>query len=105
MIDGLVPASNHISVECNRISAAVTVPEQRTLLLTIPYSSGWRACVDGTETEVMLADEAFISIHLDKGEHEVVFRYFTPGLKPGLIISGVSLMVYLFLKKKQFVKP
>ena len=76
---------------CNRLAGNVRAEEPQVLLLTIPYSDGWSAQVDGKPAKIMRADTAFMAIDLPAGEHRVELRYATPGLMQGALVSAAGL--------------
>ena len=45
------------------------------LRLADPYDAGWRATIDGQDTEVFAADHYLRAVYVGPGEHEVVFTY------------------------------
>ena len=61
-----------------------------TLLVQLPYSHGFRAFVDGKETEIVLADGGFMALNVDGGSHDIEFKYRTPAYGAGVITSIVS---------------
>ncbi|MBR4461136.1 MAG: YfhO family protein [Erysipelotrichaceae bacterium] len=79
----------------DEISCRITADEERYMLLSVPYAEGWKAYVDGKETEVLRANECYMAIRLDKGTHEVKLTYETPYLKLGALISAVSLVAVI----------
>lgn len=64
------------------------------LVTSIPYTSGWKAQVNGEEVETVKANIGFIGIPLPAGEVEVQLTYRTPLLTAGM---GVSVMGILLL--------
>ena len=60
--------------------------------------------VDGKKVDTFLVNRGFVGIHLTTGNHEVMFKYETPYLKIGMLISGLTLcgirLVY-FRKRKR----
>ncbi|HZK66255.1 MAG TPA: YfhO family protein, partial [Chloroflexota bacterium] len=60
------------------------------LVLRDSYYPGWRAQVDGVETQVHRADLAFRAVALPQGTHSVRFFYDPASLKVGLIVSVLS---------------
>lgn len=72
------------------ITGEVSIPDTRYLYISIPYSSGWRAWVNGVRTPVLRANVGFMAVELPPGNHFVELRYRTPGLLSGFIMSGVS---------------
>ena len=90
----------------NEITGEISVKENKILLLTIPYSDGWTAYVDGKRTDLLRANTMFSAIELSKGRHTVRLNYDTPGLKHGILMSfiGVILFAALILFGKLFSK-
>ncbi len=68
-------------------------PDGGNLRLSEQYSEGWRAFVDSVETPIQRCHEAFQCIALTKGEHSVEFRYRSPWLLTGSIVSLGSLLL------------
>ena len=86
------------------ILADVTVPEERTVLFTsIPYDEGWTVYVDGVDTPTRaVVNGAFLSLEMEPGEHELEFRYEAPGAKTGMLVSGISIGIYVMLIGAQY---
>ncbi len=61
----------------------------------IPYDTGWEATVNGKKVDVEKVDHGLIAVKVEEGNNEVIFRYQTPGLKIGLIVSGLAILFYL----------
>ena len=74
-------------IKDNTMSGDVTAKNSQYLFTSVPYSTGWKCYVDGKETDISLADTAFMSVKLSEGKHHVVFKYCTPGLKAGALVS------------------
>ena len=74
------------------------------LFISIPYSSGWSAEVDGEKKEVLRANIGFLAIPLKEGVHTFSMKYTTPGLKLGIFASVFGLCgcicYYLLVKRK-----
>ncbi len=91
-------------VKGDRVSFAISAPQDGYVLLQIPYSSGWKAYCDGAECGVMPADIMYTGLKVSQGEHRIELRYKTPGLLAGAVISLVSLVMLIltavFLKKQ-----
>lgn len=89
----------------NQIECDVAASKDETLLITTPWSSGWSATVDGTPTEVQVADVAFMAIHVPEGEHKVTLRYRTPGLLAGAVITACGAAETVYLAKRKRTQP
>jgi len=57
------------------------------VLSEVYYSPGWKAFVDGEETDIYRANYAFRSVYLEAGEHSVVMRYDSSALRTGAMIT------------------
>ncbi len=79
----------------NTVTGTISLDKAKYLLLTIPYTKGWTAYVDGVEQPILQANTTYMALFLQPGEHEILLRYATPGLKAGLAISLVSLAALL----------
>lgn len=76
--------------------------EGTTLFTSIPYDEGWSIYVDGKKAEKIKLLDAFIGLKLEKGQHEIEFKYVSSGIIEGAVISAVSLALLLlicFVKK------
>ncbi len=71
----------------NEVRGEINVPGNRYLQLSVPYSNGWSAYIDGKETETYVANVMFLGIDIPAGKHTVEIRYRTPGLTAGVILS------------------
>jgi uncharacterized membrane protein YfhO len=73
------------------------------LFLADQYYPGWKAFVDGKETEIYATDYTFRSIYLSKGDHKVRFLYDPMSYKIGECISLIALLaiIGLYIKKKR----
>jgi hypothetical protein len=67
------------------------------LLLTDTYYDGWRASVDGEETEILRANAAFRAIAVPAGKHQVRFHFRHPAFLPGCCLSCVSWAAFVLL--------
>jgi len=66
-------------------------------LITNYYYPGWKAFVDGQKAEIYNADYLFQAVRLNRGRHNVTLKYEPDSLRKGIIITLISLAVYLLL--------
>ena len=63
--------------------------------------------MDGKKAEILRTNTMYSGIVLNKGKHVVELRYFTPGLKAGLLctLMGVVFLavIIIYHKKKKSV--
>lgn len=81
----------------NLVTGTIHLEESKYLVLSIPYSSGWTAYVDGKETGILKANYAFMALDLDAGDHEIKLYYHTPGIKAGFCISLTGLLCVIII--------
>ncbi|MBQ6568808.1 MAG: YfhO family protein, partial [Clostridia bacterium] len=89
-------------VEDGYIKGTVNTGKDGLLVLSVPYDEGWTVYVDGKKSYISPLGSALISVAMPAGKHTVEFKFMTVGLKPGAIISIVSLIVLalICLRKK-----
>jgi hypothetical protein len=61
------------------------------LVLSDTYYPGWKVFVDGREDRIYEADYLFRAVFLERGKHDVEFRYSPPSFGIGLAVSLVAL--------------
>lgn len=79
----------------DKITGRIQVEETGRLIFSIAQEDGWTLYVDGEETEPEAFGGAFISVHLEPGEHDIELRYKTPGFALGAGISGTCVAIFL----------
>lgn len=90
-------ALKDVEMNTDIITGRISLDTPKLLCMSIPYAKGWRAYVDGKETEVLRANVQYMAIALDAGEHRVRLVYDTPLLKVGIFISVVSALFFVIL--------
>ena len=86
-----------------RVSGKITLEKNKILCLTIPYSKGWTAYVDGNQAKIYQANSMYIGLPLEAGTHEIELVYKTPGSQAGTGITeiGVALCIMLFVARRK----
>lgn len=93
----------------NRIDVDIEVNKPSMLVLTEVWYPGWEAKIDGRLTKVYRVNYCQRGVWLEKGRHEVRFRFWPLAWRWGASISlgTVVLLLLLFIVtviKKQFLK-
>ena len=78
-------------------SGTMDVLEDSTVLTTIPYSTGWKVWVDGQEVETYKILDSLLGFTISKGTHQIEYRYTTPFLLEGSLVSLASLLLLIFI--------
>ena len=79
-----------IQYEGNHFRGVYHAKKDQILCVTIPYSKGWKATVNGKRAKIYKANGMFMGIIMKKGTQSVKLDYETPGLKIGAYISLVA---------------
>ena len=85
------------SWEDTKLAGTVNAAERGVLFTSIPYETGWTVKIDGEVAETEKIFEAFLSVDIPAGEHEITFEYFPAGLKSGIIITLASIAILAML--------
>jgi len=75
----------------NNVTIRASLNGPGILVLADSFYPGWKAYVDGKETEILPADFLFRAVPLSRGEHMVIFRYQPRSFAIGLSLSLVTL--------------
>lgn len=95
-------AMRDVRVGADIVQGTVSTQSGGVLQLSIPYSVGWQAYVDGDPAETFASGVMYTGIAVSPGEHAVELRYRTPYLREGVLISLAALAAATILA---FRKP
>ncbi len=79
------------------VNGHITLTESATLYTTIAYEEGWSVTVDGKPAKITPVKEAYISVPLEAGTHDVRFRFRVPYLTAGIVLTLLSGAVMLLI--------
>jgi hypothetical protein len=79
------------------IDIVADVPAAGFIFLNDILMPGWRASVDGEDTEIYRADYLFMAIPIPAGKHSIELRYRPAGFRVGVWISSLSVAVMALL--------
>ena len=83
-----------VKLVTNGLEGKISVSEPKVLLIALPYSKGFKAYVDGKETELKEADTMYMALELAPGEHEIRLTYCTPYLPAGFSLTCIGILCY-----------
>ena len=104
-VNGLIHPDVGVRQLDNSIYTTIETDKDGYLLMTLPYSQGWTAYVDGKEENILQADEAFMGIKVNAGVHDILLVYKTPYLYSGLILGFILILfgiLTVIVRKKVF---
>lgn len=91
---------NHLEDLCiqnGNIFGNISLTNNKCLFLSIPYSPGWKAQIDGESVKIYRSNIGFMAIPLEAGEHSVELKYMTPGMKQGIIFAVAGFIIFITL--------
>lgn len=81
------------SYKSNTVDILANSKNRQFLFLSDSYYPGWKAYVDGEETEIIRANYLFRAILIEPGKHKVRFDYDPLSFKLGMAISVATILV------------
>ena len=78
-----------------KVKGTISCNRDGLLYTSIPDNGNWTVTVDGDPAEIKQVGECMIGVEVTKGEHTVVYRYRNQSFVIGLIVSFVSLLLFV----------
>lgn len=88
-------ASTSFRYDSKGFESEITLDNDELVFFSVPYNSGWSAEVNGKPVDVEKVSYGFMAVKADKGNNTIVFRYRTPALTAGIIISISGIMIFI----------
>lgn len=85
----------NIVIEDNKISGTLELKESKLLCISVPFSNGWKAYVDGEEVKTKRVNGVYLGMETAPGGHQIVLQYVTPGLYIGVVISILGVLCFI----------
>ena len=88
----------------------INAVEDGLFYTSISYATGWKAYVDGVETEITPVGNALLAFKVSQGEHHIELRYTPEGFVTGVICSTFALLIFIAMcivipkRRKLFAK-
>ena len=76
----------------NGLEANINSKNETLAIFAIPFDEGWTITLNNKIVDFEEVNNGFIGIKLNKGQNKIKFKYFTPGLKVGIVVSLISLV-------------
>ncbi|MGN9094682.1 YfhO family protein [Lachnospiraceae bacterium HCP1S3_A10] len=67
--------------------------QEGLMLLSVPYSSGYKAYTDSIRSDILTVDGGLMAICIPSGSKSITFNYKEPGLTAGLCISMAGILI------------
>lgn len=79
--------------QSGRLSLQVSVDHPTALSILDPFAAGWRATVNGAARPILRTADGHREIRLDAGGNDVVMSYEPPGLRLGLGVTSIAVLL------------
>lgn len=83
-----------IELSADQVRCEISLDRPLALCLSIPWSEGWTASVDGKPATLTRANVKSMALFLEPGTHEIVLRYERPLGRAGLYLSLAAWAVF-----------
>lgn len=85
------------TVKDSYIAGDITAQEDGLFYTSISYTKGWKAYVDGVETEITPVGDAMLAFPMNQGDHHIELKYIPEGFIPGVICTLLALIIFIAL--------
>ena len=86
------------------IQGTVSITDDSTWMMTsIPYEKGWTVRVDGQVVKTIKVWDSLLAFAVTPGEHTVEITYIPEGFMAGLLISILSICIYVLAIYKKWI--
>lgn len=79
----------------NHVTVKTSQEGNGFLVLNDAYFPGWTVKVDGQERPILQANYFYRAVQLGPGLHTLEFDFLPEGMKAGLVVSGISLLLII----------
>lgn len=86
-----------VTLEKDTIKANIESEKEEYLTFQIPFDSGWRATINGKNTEIVKMNGAFLGVKLQKGNNEIKLTYIPRYFKVSALLSLINLILLLLI--------
>lgn len=106
-LDSLVMSRRAVTCDCftghvRGFDAHISLDSAAVVFFSVVADDGFTAFIDGAPTKIYETNLGFSSVIVPAGSHDISFRYFPPGLIPGLIVSALGLLIAVIM---YFIRP
>ena len=86
-----------VTLEKDTVKANIQSEKETYLTFQIPFDSGWRATINGKNTEIVKMNGAFLGVKLQKGNNEIKLTYIPRYFKISALLSLINLILLIIV--------
>ncbi|MCQ2973764.1 MAG: YfhO family protein [Bacteroidales bacterium] len=91
----------------DNICGTINVSRDKFLVLTIPYDKGWKAILDGNETQLKCCNFGLSGLEIPQGNHKLELSFSQPYKNISILVSWLTMLIvcgfliFIFIYKKK----
>lgn len=85
------------------LEGTVTAKQDGMMYTSISYETGWKVYVDGEQVQTESIRDALLAFPVSAGTHTVRMEYEPEGLRAGLVLSIISILIFILIVVGEFV--
>ena len=86
-----------VTLEKDTVKANIESEKETYLTFQIPFDLGWRATINGKNTEIVKMNGAFLGIKLQKGNNEIKLTYIPRYFKISSLLTFINIILLLLI--------
>lgn len=90
-------AISDITVENNKVKGTISSDTDTFVIMTQAWYPGWKAYIDGKRIDIKLVNNVVQGIEVPQGNHQIEFRFTSPSMILGGIISLCTWIIIIFI--------
>ena len=87
----------NVKMGTDQVTGTVSANQPKLLCLTVPYSGGWSAQIDGKRVGLLEVNTMWCGLYLPAGNHTIALHYKTPYFQQGCILSLVGMFSFAII--------
>lgn len=89
---------DHDYTEDHLTGTITTTAADQLIFTSVAFDEGWHVLVDGKEVETFMTADALLTFRIEgAGEHTLEMKYMPAPIRLGIIVSVLSLLIYLLI--------
>ena len=85
---------NNFEYDSRGFKCDINLESKNLVFFSIPYEDGWTAYVNGKQVEIERVNVGFMAVLCEAGENNIEFKFMPVGLKTGVLLSGISIVIF-----------
>lgn len=94
-------AVSNIGIGTDYLEGGVVCDKKGIVCISIPFSKGWNAYVDGEKVDILKVNGSFLGVVIESGNHEIYLEYESPLLREGICLSILTMSIIAVYKIKK----